>query len=338
MVRRRNLSSTNTTVMNRLLLLILFLNCRLWSCSSAARPVRGGRGLQADSQQQEEVQDVLEELFPSVFEDDENSTTVVENDFNSTSVPESDSVVEVEDGVVPAPLPPLPTGNITVGAFYYPWHGEDFHNGEGFLRAELDPRQAPELGEYDDTKKKTIQKHLEYSDVGNIDLWVTSWWGPDRISDETTQDSIMKQVEREEHPLRIALLYESTNRLKVDGEWKLDEDRIADDMKHISKEYFEHFDNYYTIDGKPVIIMYLTRVLQMQGGSHEDGETLLQEAVALMREKAKTDIYIIGDHAFDPYPVDVSSEQAAIHNSSLQVLDAIINCECFRACTVLLVD
>jgi hypothetical protein len=217
--------------------------------------------------------------------------------------------------------------NVTVGAYYYPWHGENFNNEEGFLRAQLNPKQRPELGEYDDTKKKTIETHLEFSDMGKIDLWVTSWWGPDQITDTTTQNTIMKQVEKEENPLKIALLYESTNRLRVDGEWQLDVDRIETDMEYITKEYFDHFDNYFRIDGKPVLFIYLTRVLQSEGGNHEDGKTLLQQTIELMKEKAKQDIFIVGDHAFDAYPEDVMSSTAALHNSSLKVLDGITNCK-----------
>ncbi|KAG7358834.1 glycosyl hydrolase family 99 protein [Nitzschia inconspicua] len=215
--------------------------------------------------------------------------------------------------------------NVTTGAYYYPWHGEDFHNGEGFLRAVLKPRQGPELGEYDDTKKKTIKWHLEFSDMANLDLWVTSWWGPEQITDTTTRDTIMKQVEKEGHPLKIALLYESTNRLRVNREWVLDEDRIKADMKYLTKEYFDHFDNYLRIDGKPVMFIYLTRVLQREGGDHEAGQTLLQKTIALMRKEAKQEIFIVGDHAFDSYPEDVMSSTAALHNSSLQILDGITN-------------
>ena len=27
----------------------------------------------------------------------------------------------------------------TVGAYYYPWHTNNFHNGQGYLRRKLDP-------------------------------------------------------------------------------------------------------------------------------------------------------------------------------------------------------
>ena len=45
---------------------------------------------------------------------------------------------------------------LLVGAYYYAWHGSNFHNGDGYVRRELDPAQQPELGEYDDTKPEVI--------------------------------------------------------------------------------------------------------------------------------------------------------------------------------------
>ncbi|OEU08866.1 hypothetical protein FRACYDRAFT_195934 [Fragilariopsis cylindrus CCMP1102] len=215
--------------------------------------------------------------------------------------------------------------NITVGAYYYPWHNDDFHNDQGYLRAKLYPQQGPELGEYDDTEKYTIQQHIKFSDIGNINLWVTSWWGPERIEDITTQDTIMNLVEKENHPLKIALLYETTNRLTIDGEWALNADRVQSDIEYIQKEYFDQYTNsYYMIDGKPVIFIYLARKLE-RFGDYTKNESLLQRTVALMRETATQDIYVVGDHGFDPYPDDRMSDKAGLFNSSLLALDAISN-------------
>lgn len=60
-----------------------------------------------------------------------------------------------------------------VGAYYYPWHGKNFHNGGGYLRKELTPPQSPTLGEYDDSDPDIITKHLEWFRKSNIGLLVT---------------------------------------------------------------------------------------------------------------------------------------------------------------------
>ena len=70
--------------------------------------------------------------------------------------------------------PPLPPSNITVGVYYYPWHKDDFHRGQGYLREQLVPPQQPTLGEYDDTDSKVISQHLAWSRQANIRLWVAS--------------------------------------------------------------------------------------------------------------------------------------------------------------------
>ena len=64
-------------------------------------------------------------------------------------------------------LPPIPEG-ITVGAYYYPWHGDDFHRFGGYLRDLLEPRHQPVLGEYDDTRPEVIAQHLAWSRQANI--------------------------------------------------------------------------------------------------------------------------------------------------------------------------
>lgn len=211
---------------------------------------------------------------------------------------------------------------VTVGAYYYPWHGDDFHNGQGYLRSQLKKEQSPTLGEYDDTKEKTIQTHLDFSNVGNIQVWVTSWWGPNHDTDVTSEETILKRLKKSNSPVRIALFYESSNRLRDDDrKWALNKDKVKGDIEHMRKNYFDH-GNYYKINGKPVVFIYLTRVLQIHNS--KDGN-LLEDTVALMRATAKEEIYVVGDHAFDRYPDDRNSEKAALHNSSLAVLDAITN-------------
>jgi hypothetical protein len=65
------------------------------------------------------------------------------------------------------------TSQIRVGAYYYPWHGSNFHNFGGYVRSQLVPQQLPALGEYDDTDPETIRQHLAWSQQANIGLWVT---------------------------------------------------------------------------------------------------------------------------------------------------------------------
>jgi len=181
---------------------------------------------------------------------------------------------------------------VKVAAYYYPWHGPDFHFGGGYMRKLVG--QLPELGEYDDSLPSTVSQHLQWSRDANIQLWITSWWGPGSREDETTRNVILPHAELGTH--EICLLYETSNRLQGhDGDRSTH--RIIDDMNYMADHYWDH-PNYLRIDGRPVVFLYISRVLTT--------ENYLEEAMLLMRTAAAKrghNIYIVGDQAFgDPPP------------------------------------
>jgi glycoprotein endo-alpha-1,2-mannosidase len=189
-----------------------------------------------------------------------------------------------------AARPPDRTVTPTVGAYYYPWYGKNFHGGGGYLRKGLDPPQRPALGEYDDTTLPVIGRHLDWSRRANIRLWVTSWWGPRRIEDTTTLGAILG------HPaigdLKVALHYETTNRIKDAACVP----NARTDVRYMCEHYFCH-PSYYKIDGRPVLVIYLSRKLYRDG--------LLESALLLMRSEASRhghNLYVIGDQAFQKAP------------------------------------
>mmetsp|Transcript_7616 Transcript_7616/g.18987 ORF Transcript_7616/g.18987 Transcript_7616/m.18987 type:complete len:565 (+) Transcript_7616:130-1824(+) len=175
-----------------------------------------------------------------------------------------------------------------VGTYYYPWHGDEFHNGGGYLRRNLTPPQQPALGEYNDSDPQIIAQHMKWFRKANIGLLVTSWWGPGRIEDTNTKDVILQHEDIGN--LKIALHYETTGRIKGDMSTP------RSDIKYICENYFDN-PNYYKIDGRPVLFVYVTRVL------HRDG--VLEEALLTMRSEASKcghNLYLIGDHVFQSAP------------------------------------
>ena len=179
--------------------------------------------------------------------------------------------------------------NYLVGVYYYPWHGSNFHNGGGYVRKQLDLPQFPTLGEYDDSRPETIAQHLAWSRQANIGLWVTSWWGPNRLEDMNTKDVIMEHKDLGD--MKIALHYESTGRIRDS-----DMSTVKSDFEHICEHYFNH-PNYYRVDGRPVVMIYVTRKLQRLG--------LLEAAVLTMRRTASKcghGVYLVGDHVFEGAP------------------------------------
>ena len=191
----------------------------------------------------------------------------------------------------------------TVGVYYYPWYGGDFHGGK-YLRARLVPPQYPTLGEYDDRETGVVSQHLSWSRHAHISLWVASWWGPDKREDRTLLDSVLPHPELGD--MNIALFYETTGRTLSFSSF----DAVAPDVAYIAKHYFHH-PNYLRIDGKPVLFVYLTRVL-----SRND---VLGEFVEAMRTSAANvghELYLIGDEVFGQPPIS---------SDALELLDAVTN-------------
>lgn len=203
-------------------------------------------------------------------------------------------------------IPAQAPANITVGAYYYPWHYSHFQvNIDGYIRKELEPRQEIRLGEYDDRVPAVIQQHLEWSKRANIGVWVTSWWGPNSGEDSTLREVILdpNKVTLGDH--KFALLYETTGRIRESEGYDVNA-RLPDDFDYICKEqkYFDH-PSYYRINGRPVLVIYLTRLL--------DGKELLDDVIPLIRERCPS-VYIVGDQVWGSPPA-----------KTLDLLDSVTN-------------
>ena len=189
-----------------------------------------------------------------------------------------------------------PKEDLTVGAYYYPWHSNGFHNGDGYLRKQLSTKQEPTLGEYDDTDPNVIYQHLKWSAQANVRLWVTSWWGAGSREDNTTKNVILPHQALGDH--KIALFYETTGRIREKDGYSTD--NVIPDITYICQTYFQH-PNYFRIDGRPVLFVYLTRLLERLG--------LLDDVVRDMQRTARKegyDIYIVGDQVFRDAPENES--------------------------------
>lgn len=179
---------------------------------------------------------------------------------------------------------------LTMGVYYYPWHADDFHRGDGYIRQDLQPPQEPELGEYDDRDPEVVLQHLEWSRQANIGLWVTSWWGPLARTDNTTRTAILPHPQLGNH--QIALFYETDGRmLNVGGSNPYV--NVQSDIEYMCEHYFGH-PNYFRIEGKPVLFIYLSRVLSRNN--------FLQTTLSIMRQTALNacgeEIYVVGDQIF----------------------------------------
>lgn len=191
-----------------------------------------------------------------------------------------------------------------IGAYYYPWYSSDFHGGH-YLREHLVPPQEPMLGKYNDRNEDVIAQHLTWSRYAGINFWAASWWGPGSREDITILNHILK------HPklgdFKIAILYETEGRTNGFTDYS----KLNDDITYLAEHYFSH-PNYLKIDGKPVLFIYLTRVLSSRGTLQKNLEAIRNAAKA-----ANYSLYIIGDHAFGSPP--------NIPPNDMSLLDSVTN-------------
>ena len=190
-----------------------------------------------------------------------------------------------------------------VGVYYYPWYYNDFHGGQ-YLREHLLPPQLPEIGEYNDRDQLVINTHIQWSLDAGIDFWSTSWWGPGSREDITLLNYILQNPNLGN--IKIAIHYETAGRTNNFQNYSA----LGSDITYLAKNYFSH-PNYLKINGKPVIIIYLTRVLSTYG--------TLQNSLSSMRQTALNagyELYIIGDQVFGSPPTSAGD---------ITLLDAITN-------------
>lgn len=227
-----------------------------------------------------------------------SATASASQNYNDIPLPRVNALLDLCQETMPAPR----RSNVSVAAYYYPWYGENQFHGGQYIRKYLVPPQFPALGEYDDSQPAVIAVQLCWSRYANVDAWLTSWWGPNDYSDTTTRNVILPHAELGN--LQIAVHYESMGRANDENRAKnltLLLERAGPDVTYLCEHYFAS-PNYMRIEGRPVLVVYLSRSFEKAG--------LMREIASLMRQAAiqcgETGLYIVGDHAFgtDVLPLD----------------------------------
>ena len=178
-----------------------------------------------------------------------------------------------------------------IGAYYYPWYGPDRHWDSGYLG-------TPILGEYDSANEDIITQHIDWALHYNIDFYALSWWGKGSFEDEVITGPILDAIEGRD--FRFAVLYESAGLLKLrDGKIDLDNDitrqQLISDFEYLAATLFQH-PNILTIEGRPVIFLYLTRTFV------GNVEAALSEAKSTAVAQGSAEPFIIGDEVYWQYP------------------------------------
>ncbi len=178
---------------------------------------------------------------------------------------------------------------------YYPWYHTQNHwrhpdRGKLTLRDHLIPSQLPMLGLYISRDPTVIQKHIEWSEQYGIDVWAVSWWGDlQPFTTRAFRDYVAPQLLG--HNVKYCiflefLIHPDKDNLPTElGEREIN--LLIDYFTQLANEHFGH-PNYFTFNGKPVVILYST--------FNYFGD--LDGAFARVREAVRNlgyEVYLIGD-------------------------------------------
>jgi len=181
-----------------------------------------------------------------------------------------------------------------VGAYYYPWYGNDnFHGGaDTTLRDHLIPKQQPTLGWYDQRAPSVISQHYDWARYAGVDYFVCSYWG------EGLQEDLLMRNYMFDNPDRGNI------KLATFLEPLIGADTVYDEIAHQAQNYFNQ-EGYYKVDGKPVVYVYKTALKD---------DAYIQNYANLMRQAAADngypEIYIVADEMYGALPGNSPSRLA----------------------------
>mmetsp|Transcript_28918 Transcript_28918/g.69783 ORF Transcript_28918/g.69783 Transcript_28918/m.69783 type:complete len:576 (+) Transcript_28918:105-1832(+) len=211
---------------------------------------------------------------------------------------------------------PDPNGALQYYAYYYPWYYRDDWSRHGY-------QDEPLLGKYGTDEVAVAEQHIEWALQTGITSWVVSWWGNSSLAMRHFTVGMMNAPSLDK--IKFCMLYETTI-LDDRGSWYngTKEEALYDDLKIIRDEFFDH-PSYLKINGRPVVIFYITRSrMPFQEGF--DGLSVL----ANMRERLGSDIYFIADEPFFNTFYESPEENGNAFANGTQVFDAYTTYNMFR--------
>jgi len=193
----------------------------------------------------------------------------------------------------PSPTPttepvPAPDAPLLIGAYWYPWFGLGRqHWQEGYIG-------EPVLGEYDSADLDVIRQQITWASDHDIDLFVASWWGQGSKEDVILSTKLPGAIESTD--FQFAILYETPGLLGMeDGHIDLGTDeaqqQLLDDVAYLARTYFSH-PNYLRIDGRPVLVFYLTRAFW------GDVQATIDAVRATVAEEIGVPAFVIADEVY----------------------------------------
>ena len=187
----------------------------------------------------------------------------------------------------PTRTPAEPPGYL-VGAYYYTWYYPGHWAATDYAGRHLPSPIEPLLGEYVSDHREVITSHLQWAAEYGIDFLIISWSHAGSFADQAARRWLLPALA--ESSIRQA----PTLELFSYGERDLSNpgfrQRLADDVKYLGEHYLKH-PSALRVDGKPVLFLYVTRVLI------GDVESWMADIRRLL-EADGIDAFIVADEVF----------------------------------------
>ncbi len=178
-----------------------------------------------------------------------------------------------------------------VGAYYYVWFPENWKLGTTGQRT--DPPIEPALGEYSSLDSVTAEQHIRWATEHGIDFFVLSWWPKDPEIERRAEEGFLKA--RNLSDIHFCLLYESQGLQFHPGLGTVNFGplTVEEFLRHFDTIADKYFSNpsYLRIDGKPVVMLYITRTYT---GLYADA---IHQLRSRMRARGLK-LFLVGDEIF----------------------------------------
>jgi hypothetical protein len=180
-----------------------------------------------------------------------------------------------------------------IGSFYYSWYIDPEWSNQTHRKVYGGAPRSPIHGWYNSMDLGTIEHHVKLAKEYEIDFFIISYNGD---HEKSRVDFLISQFER--LGMRYCIQYETVNVFNQNpiilNYYFMD--KFVSDIEYLCEKYFRS-ENYFKIDGKPVLFIYVTRRIM--------SENLLE--IKMLRKQIKDkyglDLMIIGDeiwHDFSP--------------------------------------
>jgi len=201
-------------------------------------------------------------------------------------------------------------------AYYYPW----YHRNNW---SRHDYQDEPLLGKYGTNEVDVAEQHIQWAREAGISTWIVSWWGKNSLAMNHFKAGMINAPSL--NKMKFAMLYESAI-LDGRGSWRdgSKEEALYQDLKVIRDEFFNH-PSYLKINGRPVIIFYITRS-RMPYEAGFNGPAVL----ANMRRRLGHNIYFIADEPFFDWDNKSPDGNENAFKNGQQVFDAYTTYNMFQ--------